>query len=126
MLQCDVRDIRAELRGLEQRLARYYCDFAELVNQSPCLALSYLERIAHDRARLLHLTLLAHGLGTDYERWVQASMDERMCQMGFCRISRRRLLYVRRAATGLELSDIFATIQLDVSDLNGIMTSIRQ
>lgn len=43
MLQCDVRDICAELRGIERRLARQYRDFAELIHQSPCLALSYIE-----------------------------------------------------------------------------------
>lgn len=76
MLQCDVRDICDELHTIEQRLAGYCRDFVELVNQSPCLALSYIERIAHDRARILHLALLSRGLSTDYERWAKASMDE--------------------------------------------------
>lgn len=126
MLQCDVRDICDELHAIEQRLAGYCRDFAELVNQSPCLALSYIERIAHDRARILHLALLSRGLSTDYERWAKASMDERMRQIGFDRFSRRKLLYVRRAGSGWELSDIFATIQLDVADLNNLMMRLHQ
>lgn len=126
MLQCDVRDICDELHAIEQRLASYCRDFAELVNQSPCLALSYMERIAHDRARVLHLTLLEHGLGADYERWAKASMDERMEQIGFCRFSRRRPLYMRRAGSAWEVSDLFATIQLDVTDLHGLIARLHQ
>ncbi|WP_322489613.1 hypothetical protein [Chloroflexus sp.] len=126
MLQCDVRDICAEFRRIERRLVRQYRDFAELIHQSPCLALSYMERIAHDRARVLHLTLLMHGLGADYEQWAKASMDERMEQIGFCRFSRWRPLYVRRAGSAWEVSDLFATIQVDVTDLNGLIARLHQ
>ncbi|MGQ9928180.1 MAG: hypothetical protein ACUVS4_15065 [Chloroflexaceae bacterium] len=126
MLQCDVSDIYKELHEIKQRLARYHQDFAELVNCSPCLALSYLEWIAFQRARELHLTMLACGLSTDYDRWTQAPMDERMCQIGFRRISRRRSLYVRQTLSGFDLSDIFSTVHVELYDLDGLMASIRQ
>lgn len=126
MLQCDVSDIYKELQGIEQRIERHHQDFAELVDQSPCLALSYMERIAFERARELHLTLLARGLSTDYDRWARAPMDERMCQVGFRRVSRREPLYLRRTFSGIDLSDIFSTVQIDTYDLDGLIASLRQ
>lgn len=126
MLQCDVSDIHKELHEIEQRLARHHQDFAELVNRSPCLALSYLERIAFERAREFHLTMLAHGLSTDYDRWARAPMDERMCQIGFRRVSRRQPLYVRRTFSGLDLSNIFSTIHIESYDLDGLYLACFQ
>ncbi|NTW03153.1 MAG: hypothetical protein HGA19_18050, partial [Oscillochloris sp.] len=110
MLQCDVSDIRADLLRLEQRIEHNRREFFNQVQSAPCCALSLMEAIAADRARHLHLTLLARGLSTDYDCWAQATMDQRMHQVGFSRISSHQPLYVRPTVPGLDLSDLFSVI----------------
>lgn len=126
MLRCDVRDIQTELDWVHQRIERHRRDFAGLADSAPCLALSYMERIAYDRARELHLTLLARGLSNDYDRWAQAPMDQRMCEIGFKRVSRRQPLYVRHTFSGLDLSDLFSTVHIEPYDLDALIAGIRQ
>ncbi|NCC36074.1 MAG: hypothetical protein EOM24_29275, partial [Chloroflexia bacterium] len=117
MLQLDVSDIQTEIDWIEQRLNAQHQQFADLIRTSPCLALSMLETIAADRARKLHLTLLARGLGVDYDAWATTSMDQRMCDIGFRPVSRYQPLYLRRTALGIEISDLFATVQITPADV---------
>jgi hypothetical protein len=126
MLQCDVTDIRTELRWIEQRLAQRQGDFTELVASAPCVAMSLMERIAADRARHLHLTLLERGLSSDYDTWARQTMDQRMCEVGWCQVSRRRPLYLRRGFCGLDLSDLFSTVHVEPYDLDALIAGIRQ
>lgn len=126
MLRGDVSDIQTELAWVHQRLERNQHEFAELIDTAPCWALSLLEQIGADRARTLHLTLLSRGLSTDYDQWAQAPMDQRMCEVGFRRVSRRQPLYVRRTFSGLDLSDLFSTVHVEPYDLDALIAGIRQ
>jgi hypothetical protein len=56
---------------------------------------------------------------------VQASITERMCAIGFRRVSRNRDLYVRRTREGFELSDLFSTVHIDPEDLEALRFSLR-
>lgn len=126
MQPCDVSDICTELTRLQQRLQRHQEEFATWIRSAPAWALHLLEVIAADRVRQMALSLLANGLSFDYDRWAQAPITERMCAIGFRRVSRRRDLYVRRTRDGVEISDLFGIVQIDPEDLEALIFSLRQ
>ncbi len=126
MLRCDVSDRCAELIRAQSRLQRNQQEFAVWIHRAPACALRLPAPIAADRARKLALSLLANGLSLDYDRWAQASMCERMCAIGFRRISQIHDLYLRQTRDGLELSDLFATVHVDPADLKGLLFSLRR
>lgn len=125
MLRCDVSDICTELDRVHERVQRNQQEFVTWIQRAPACALHLLEPIAADRARELSLSLLANGLSFDYDRWAQASITERMCAIGFRRVSRNHDLYVRRTREGFELSDLFSTVRIDPEDLEALLFSLR-
>ncbi len=125
MLPCDVSDIHSEIFKIAQRIERSRRDFAAQAERAPYCALSQSESIARDRMHHLHLAMLARGLSTDYDRWAEGSMDQRMEQVGFRRLPSRLPLYLRQNSLHLDISDLFSIIHVDAADVKTLIAGLR-
>ncbi|NTV65253.1 MAG: hypothetical protein HGA65_17220, partial [Oscillochloris sp.] len=115
-----------DLHQIEERMERNRREFLNQIGSTPCCALRIMESIATDRVRHLHLAMLSRGLSTDYDRWVQATMDQRMEQVGFQRLASHHPLYLRKTYPGVDLSDLFSVIHIDQSDIHTLIAKLHQ